>query len=214
MSLKNSSHQAELREAGWHTRGYLPHFDGRAIPQFITLHLGDSIPTKVIDRWQRELKELSDEEAKIVLHRRIEKYLDQGYGECYLGNGAIANMVQQSLLKYDGLRYNLFSWVVMPNHSHSMFTRAEDWKLETLLKNHKSYTAHEANKILGRKGKFWTDEYFDRYIRTTEHFLNTVRYIENNPVKAGLCEKPEDWPFSSAWFRKHGQTKKVTQGTL
>jgi putative DNA methylase len=186
MSLKNSSHQAELREAGWHTRGYLPHFDGRAIPQFITLHLGDSIPTKVIDRWQRELKELSDEEAKIVLHRRIEKYLDQGYGECYLGNEAIANMVQQSLLKYDGLRYNLFSWVVMPNHSHSMFTRTEDWKLETLLKNHKSYTAHEANKILGRKGKFWMDEYFDRYIRTTEHFWNTLRYIENNPVKSWL----------------------------
>jgi hypothetical protein len=75
MSLKNSSHQAELREAGWHTRGYLPHFDGRAIPQFITLHLGDSIPTKVIDRWQRQLTELSDEEAKIVLQRRIEKYL-------------------------------------------------------------------------------------------------------------------------------------------
>ena len=116
-------------------------------------------------------------------------------------------MVQQSLLKYDGLRYNLFSWVVMPNHSHSMFTRAEDWKLETLLKNHKSYTAHEANNILGRKGKFWMDEYFDRYIRTTEHFWNTLRYIENNPVKAGLCQKPEDWPFSSAWFREHGKLK-------
>ena len=207
MSLKNSSHQAELREAGWHTRGYLPHFDGRAIPQFITLHLGDSIPTKVIDRWQRQLRELSDEEAKIVLRRRIEKYLDQGYGECYLGNHTIANLVQESLIKFDGLRYDLFSWVIMPNHSHSILTRAEDRELETLMKDHKSYTAHEANKFLGRKGQFWTPEYYDRYIRTPEHFWNTVRYIENNPVKAGLCDKPSDWPFSSAWFREHGKLK-------
>jgi len=207
MSLKNSSHQAELREAGWHTRGYLPHFDGRAIPQFITLHLGDSIPTKVIDRWQRQLKELSDEEAKIVLQRRIEKYLDQGYGECYLGNHTIANLVQESLIKFDGLRFDLFSWVIMPNHSHSILTRAEDRELETLMKDHKSYTAHAANKFLGRKGQFWMPEYYDRYIRTPEHFWNTVRYIENNPVKAGLCDKPSDWPFSSAWFREHGKLK-------
>ena len=208
MSLKNSSHQAELREAGWHTRGYLPHFDGRAIPQFITLHLGDSIPTKVIDRWQRQLKELNDEEAKIVLQRRIEKYLDQGYGECYLGNHTIATLVQESLIKFDGMRYDLFSWVIMPNHSHSILTRAEDWELETLMKDHKSFTAHAANKILRRKGQFWMPEYYDRYIRTPEHFRNTVRYIENNPVKAGLCNKPSDWPFSSAWFREHGKLKK------
>ena len=151
MSLKNSSHQAELRAAGWHTRGYLPHFDGRAIPQFLTLHLGDSIPKKVIERWERQLIHLDEDEARIVLQRRIEKYLDQGYGECYLRDCAMANLVQESLLKFDGIRYNLFSWVIMPNHSHSLFTRAEDWELELLMKAHKSYTAHEANKILNRK---------------------------------------------------------------
>ena len=121
---------------------------------------------------------------------------------------AVANLVQESLLKFDGIRYNLFSWVIMPNHSHSLFTRAEDWELERLMKDHKSYTAHEANKILKRKGQFWMEEYFDRYIRTSEHFQNTVKYIENNPVKAGLCNKPSEWPFSSAWFREHGKLKK------
>jgi len=49
------------------------------------------------------------------------------------------------------------------------------------------------------------EEYFDRYIRNADHFRNTVNYIENNPVKAGLCSKPSDWPFSSAWFREHGK---------
>jgi REP element-mobilizing transposase RayT len=65
----------------------------------------------------------------------------------------------------------------------------------------KSYTAHEANRILKRSGQFWMEEYHDRYIRNAEHFHNAVAYIESNLVQAGLCARPEDWPFSSAWFR-------------
>ena len=66
----------------------------------------------------------------------------------------------------------------------------------------KSYTASEANKMLGRRGRFWQKEYFDRYIRNARHFAKVVANIENNPVRARLCEKAEDWPFSSASFRK------------
>ena len=76
MSLTNASHKEELRAAGWHSRGYLPHFDGRAIPQFITLHLADSIPQKVIQQWKRELTHLDDEQDRILLQKRIERYLD------------------------------------------------------------------------------------------------------------------------------------------
>jgi len=205
MSLTNASHKEELRAAGWRSRGYLPHFDGRAIPQFITLRLADSIPKKVIQSWEQELRHLDDEQDRILLQKRIERYLDQGYGNAFLGDTGVAKIVQDSLLKFDGVRYNLFSWVVMPNHSHSLLTRFDDWELAQLMHSHKSYTAHEANKLLNRTGQFWMDEYFDRYIRDAEHFRNTVRYIENNPVKAGLCSKPSDWPFSSAWFREHGK---------
>jgi REP element-mobilizing transposase RayT len=134
--------------------------------------------------------------------RRVEKYLDQGYGQCFLKNTQVASMVQNSLLKFDGLRYRLFAWVVMPNHVHSLMTRFEDYELKDLLHSHKSFTAHEANKILQRTGKFWIDDYFDRYTRNEKHFYKTIEYIENNPVKAGLCEKPSDWPFSSARWRK------------
>lgn len=203
MSLINASHKEDLREAGWHSRGYLPHFDGRCIPQFITLHLADTIPRKVIERWQEELTQLEEKQAQILLQRRIEKYLDQGYGSCFLKDHRIATIVQHSLLKFDGVRYNLFSWVVMPNHSHSLLTRFDNWDLKRLMHSHKSYTAHEANKILQRNGQFWMEDYFDRYIRNAEHFRNAVSYIEHNPVKAGLCAKPSDWPFSSAWFRAH-----------
>jgi REP element-mobilizing transposase RayT len=46
------------------------------------------------------------------------------------------------------------------------------------------------------------EDYFDRYVRDEKHFANAISYIEKNPVKAGLCLRPEDWPFSSAWYRE------------
>src|SRR2546430_15114224 len=70
----------ELREAGWHSRGYIPHFDGRELPQFITHHLADSMPQSVLARWKQGLAQTPPDESKIILHRRIERYLDQGYG--------------------------------------------------------------------------------------------------------------------------------------
>ena len=99
MPLFDDVHQNELREAGWHSRGYLPHFDGRALPQFITFHLADSIPMGVIQRWRRELKSLKYEQERIVLQKRIERYLDQGYGEALLKASEVAKMVQDSLQK-------------------------------------------------------------------------------------------------------------------
>jgi putative DNA methylase len=202
VSLYDDRHQSTLRTAGWRSRGYLPHFDGITLPQFVTCHLADSLPTKVIDRWKQEFKHLKYEHEQILLQRRIEKYLDQGYGQASLKVPQVAEMVQNSLLKFDGTRYRLFAWVVMPNHVHSLLTRSETFELEKLFHSIKSYTAHEANKILGRQGEFWMEEYFDRYIRNEHHFRKTVEYIENNPVKAKLCEKPSDWPYSSAFFKK------------
>jgi REP element-mobilizing transposase RayT len=205
MPLSDDHNRLTLREAGWHSRGYLPHFDGLAIPQFITIHLADSIPATVIVRWKQEFKSLKDEQQKILLQRRIERYLDQGYGNSYLKVPEVAAMVQNALFKFDGSRYRLFRWVVMPNHVHCLMTRFEEFELSDIFHSIKSYTAHEANKMLKRHGQFWLEEHFDRYIRNEEHFRRTARYIENNPVKARLCKTPEDWPYSSAWFRKEGQ---------
>ena len=202
MGLKDDRHRDELKETGWHSRGYLPHFDGAALPQFISYHLADSIPAKVIKRWRDEFKLLEYEQERILLQRRIEKYLDCGFGELLLKDERVAVMVQNSLLNFDGSRYRLFAWVVMPNHLHTLMTRFEDYELKNILHSIKSYTAHEANKLLHRTGQFWIEDYFDRYIRDEEHFHQTVEYIEMNPVKARLCEKPSDWPFSSAWFKK------------
>ncbi len=205
MSLIKNSHRIELRDAGWHSRGYLPHFDGREIPRFITLRLFDSVPKAVLQRWKAELDLRNLRKDQITLQKRTEKYLDQGYGEALLKFHFVAKMVQTEMLYYDGKSYRLLSWVVMPNHVHFLITRFETTTLAQIMQTLKSLTSHKANKILGRKGQFWMEDYFDRYIRNSDHFAKTIKYIENNPVKARLCKRPEDWPFTSAWFRAQSE---------
>jgi len=73
--------QEELRDAGWHSRGCLPHFDGGEISQTVTFRLADSLPLTVVERWKREREKASPREMDSVLRRRIEYYLDQGYGQ-------------------------------------------------------------------------------------------------------------------------------------
>ena len=97
------------------------------------------------------------------------------------------------------MRYLLFAWVIMPNHVHLLLRPLPGFSLEQIAHSFKSYTGLMANRVLGREGTFWMREPFDRYMRDSDHFERTVRYIENNPVKAGLCARPEDWEFSSAW---------------
>lgn len=144
-----------------------------------------------------------------MLRRRIEIYLDHGYGQCYIKHPAVAEVVQRSLLFFDGDRHKLSAWVVMPNHAHALMTPGTGHDLSKILQSLKSYSANEANKILSRQGKFWQQESFDRYIRNHKHFVSVVRYVENNPVKAGLCTHLEDWPYSSALFRNPGSALAV-----
>ncbi|HQZ98519.1 MAG TPA: transposase [Pyrinomonadaceae bacterium] len=183
----------------WHSRGYLPHFDQDGFTQFVTFRLADSVPQHVLDRWHLELK--AGEITDAGVRRRIEYYLDQNYGERWLMIPEIANTLQQTLLRWDGERYHLISWVIMPNHGHILFSPFEGHRVSDIMHSIKSFTAHFANDLLKRKGRFWAKEYFDRYIRDQRHFANTLAYIENNPVKAKLCKLPCEWPYSSAYFK-------------
>ncbi len=64
-----------------------------------------------------------------------------------------------------------------------------------------SYTAHEANKCLGRQGAFWQRESYDHWIRDDDELERIVQYVQNNPVKAGRVSRPEDWYWSSCHDR-------------
>jgi len=183
-----------MEHKGWHYRGYLPHFDAPGVIQGITYRLWDALPADVVEALAADAEIMTD----AVKRARVEEYLNAGYGACYLRQPRIAEIVENNWLYFDSKRYRLIAWVIMPNHVHVLIEIYEGFPLDRVIHSWKSYTANEANRLLKRKGKFWYYDYYDRYIRDERHFANAVRYIHENPVKAGLVEKAEDWRFSSA----------------
>jgi REP element-mobilizing transposase RayT len=116
----------------------------------------------------------------------------------FLAAAGMAQLVLQAL--YDGQirfhRYDLHAFVIMPNHVHLLATphvTARYW-----LGPLKGFTAHEANRMLGRSGAFWQNESYDRLVRDGKEFERIRAYIEHNPVKAGLVAVPELYACSSA----------------
>ena len=188
-----AAHDASIGSKGWYTRGYLPHYDKPSTLQMVTFRLADAMPARLRHEWQ-SLFEIEDEREQ---RTKLEDYLDRGYGECVLRQPRVASAVEQTLLCYDGERYRLAGWVVMPNHVHVVVA---PWEitLGALLKAWRGASAHASNQILGRTGTLWQREYWDRYTRDEAHFRKIQHYIEWNPVKAGLVKLPQEWPFSSA----------------
>lgn len=133
---------------GWHGRGYLPHFDGGELAQFITFRLHDSLPRDLLIRWKEELKLEENELAQSLMRRRVEAYLDQGHGNCYLSNPAVARLVQDAMLFHDQSKYRLIAWVVMPNHAHILCMPSATNSLAGIMHSLKSFTSKEANKVL------------------------------------------------------------------
>jgi REP element-mobilizing transposase RayT len=191
---------------GWHSRGYLPHWDHPGMIQSVNFRLGDSLPLTVIEKWKAELALQSGNDHDVQLRRRIEEYLDAGHGECWLRRPDIACVVEGALFHFDGQRYRLLAWCIMPNHVHALIETREGFPLADVLHSWKSYTSHEANKLLQLSGAFWQREYLDRFVRNAKHYENVVAYIEENPVKAGLAKIKTEWPWSSARFRVSGST--------
>ena len=198
-----------FRPRGWHFRGYLPHFDGGQIAQTITFRLADSLPNTILARWERELSDLNARDADIERRKRIESYLDKGLGSAWMRRPEVANVVENALLHFDGMRYKMPAWVIMPNHVHALLIPLEGFLLEEIVHSWKSFTAKSANRTLKRSGQFWQAEYYDRYIRNGKHYLAAIEYIEQNPVKACLCQRPQDWPFSSARIRRSEDAGKM-----
>src|SRR3989440_8821115 len=185
--------QAKAGFKGWHERGYLPHRDEPGLTQMVTFHVADSFPTALRSEWEALLKIEDDIERR----KKLQGYLDQGRGECPLRKTQIASLVDEALRFYHGTNYELRAWVVMPNHLHVLF-KVELKPMGQVVKDWKDYTAREANKLLGRKGKFWALDYWDTYMRDSNHESKARHYAEKNPVKAGLTREAKDWPWSSA----------------
>lgn len=184
---------------GWHSRGYLPHLDAGEVQQAITFRLADALPQQVIARWKMELEPSESDVVQNELRTRIARYEDAGHGSCLLRVPAHSEIVQDALLFFDADRYRLLEWCVMPNHVHVLIHCPVGSRVGELVKSWKTHSNRMIHALLGRKGALWAPDYHDRYIRDLDHLQNVRAYIRRNPVKAGLCQKPEHWPWSSAW---------------
>ena len=135
---------------GWHSRGYLPHFDAPGQIQALTFRLVDSVPAKVVETWRRQLSFLTETPASVELRKRISRYEDQGYGECLLRTPEHAEAVESCLIHSDGKRYRLIEWCVMPNHIHVMIEPLASATLGEIVRTWKTYSARQINRLIDR----------------------------------------------------------------
>jgi len=158
---------------------------------FVTFRLAGSLPVNRVFPPAR----CSSGEAFVAMDRLLDQ---AAHGPVFLRQHAIAKIVVDAIRDGDARfsRYELHAFVVMPNHVHLLVTprvTAKQW-----LGPLKGFTAHQANRVLGRHAPFWQEESYDHLVRDGEEFRRVQQYIENNPVTSGLVRSPECFPWSSA----------------
>jgi len=187
------------------SRGRLPHWEESAATYFVTFRLADSLPKAKLAEieferrdivataiaMRRELSAGERERLAKLFHYKIDAYLDAGRGKSFLAVPRVAQVVEKALRHFDGMRYRLIAWCVMPNHVHVVFRPLGDHGLREILHTWKSFSANNANRILGRGGEFWQREYYDHLVRNETDFRRVIEYVVDNPKKAGLV----DWPW-------------------
>jgi type I restriction enzyme R subunit len=193
---------------------HLPHQIPEGHPLFLTWNLKGALPRSVRRMLQRERKRLEVQPARAgekphdraireskIIFALADQALDGATeGPVHLKDPQAAKIVEDSILFGVPDRYELLAWCVMSNHVHVLL--GPIWELKDITQGIKGYTAHEINGLQSERGRvFWQDESYDHWARGEEELLRIIEYIENNPVAAGLCVKPGNWPWSSARFR-------------
>jgi putative transposase len=154
---------------------------------------------KSLHQYQRRLPHWELMGSTYFLTFRVIDDLGRPFEDAIAGgrDSFLASLVEESIWFGFGERYSLDAYVVMPEHVHLLLKPLPGWTLAKILHGIKGYSAREINRSLNRKGAFWQDENMDHLVRNEADWLDKFEYIHMNPVKAGLVEKPQDWPFSS-----------------
>ncbi len=197
-----------IRKEHW---GNLPHWYQDGGTYAVTFRLGDSLPRSAIQSYRLEKERLrrllaqameeGQEQLQIDCKRRLDELfrtmldaaLDAGHGACWMNRPGVARIVAAAIQHFDGERYDLGAWCVMPNHVHLLLKPKAGHQLSEILRSIKRQSALEANRLLERTGRFWQKENYDRLIRDEEEYWNQSRYAERNAYAAGL----ENWQFCS-----------------
>ena len=187
----------------------LPHWSQAGVVCFITWRTQDSIPADVLERWRHErqqwlrehginprahdwrqqLQKLEPKTQREFFQHfstRWHEELDACHGACVLRRPDLAQIVADSLRKFDGDRYELTDLVVMPNHVHLLAAFPNEEAMLQQCENWKHWQATQINREIGASHRFWQQDGFDHLIRSSEQFDHLRRYIADNPNKAHL----------------------------
>ena len=181
--------------------GDLPHWRQEGVTYFVTFRTADSLPQEKLRQWQLEKErwlhdhpEPCDEKSKREFYEkfpeRLQCWLDQEYGECVLQEQNCKKIVEGALLHFDGKRYDLNEFVIMPNHVHVLVTPKAGHELSKILHSWKSFTATEINKRTGKSGAFWQKESFDHIVRSPAQVERIRQYIKDHPAHGGRGFQP------------------------
>ena len=176
---------------------HLPRWKQDGCTYFVTFRLADSIPQEKLLQWKMELRDWlqkhpeprtsgQNEEYAEFFAERFHGWLDDGLGECWFQRPELSAIVEKALRFFDGQRYWLGHFVIMPNHVHVAVCPLGEHDLFSILHSWKSFTAKEINFVLQREGKVWQDESFDCIVRDAAQLDQFSRYIQENPVMAKL----------------------------
>ncbi len=186
---------------GWHSRGYLPHFDGEFSVQFLTWRTHGNYPKSVLNKISESLQpefpgELTSDEYA------WDRSIDQCEIGRFLDDPQVSLIVANAIVNGSTLgHYDLFNWVIMPNHVHLLLRPMNGHTIPEIVKAIKSTSSRGVKRLLNLSTPCWAPDYFDRFIRNEEHFWRVAEYIEQNPVAAGLVRDPSEWYCSSRNYR-------------
>ena len=175
--------------------GNLPHWT-QTCATFVTFRLADSLPQSKLatynaerDSWLADHAEPWADDVRAeynkLFPKRLQRWLDAGYGSCVLREDAIRRIMEDCLRHFSDIRYSLYAYVVMPNHVHVLFMPEEGFDGRMIVRNWKSYTAKAIDLKLGRVGTVWQKESYDHLVRDVNEFNACRNYIrQNNPALA------------------------------
>ena len=172
-------------------RHNLPHLVQPGVVLFVTFRLADSMPKQLLRRWQEDRAawlslhpepwdESTRDEYSNVFLGKVEEWLDAGHGDCALARSDCHSVVAGAIEHFNGERYQLHSYIVMPNHVHVLMELAAVESLPKVIHSWKSFTAKAICRATGKSGAVWQRDYFDRMIRGLGHYRHCLNYIRAN----------------------------------
>ena len=172
--------------------GNLPHWHQNSKIQFVTFRLADSLPREIVSEIKDAIAKFNNAHPKpwskevycryrALTGRINESVLDRGYGSCILARSEVRDIVKESIMHGNGTDYDVFAFVIMPNHVHLLIKPLGEVTADISVGRIKHFSAMMINKLLGKSGKVWMRESFDRIVRNNDQLQRYIRYILSNP---------------------------------